>query len=56
MQSGVLPFVSIYPSRAADRTGLGLAVVRSIAELHCGAVEVNSVIRAGAAFVLRFPH
>lgn len=41
---------------AADSTGLGLAVVRSIAELHGGTVEVNSLVGAGAAFVLRFPH
>jgi two-component system heavy metal sensor histidine kinase CusS len=40
---------------AADSTGLGLAVVRSIAELHGGTVEVTSRVGAGAAFVLRFP-
>ncbi|HEU4375971.1 MAG TPA: heavy metal sensor histidine kinase [Telluria sp.] len=40
---------------AADSTGLGLAVVRSIVELHGGSVEVNSRVGEGAAFVLRFP-
>lgn len=40
---------------AADSTGLGLAVVRSIAELHGGTVEVSSLVGAGATFVLRFP-
>jgi two-component system heavy metal sensor histidine kinase CusS len=40
---------------AADSTGLGLAVVRSIAELHGGSVEVNSSVGKGAVFVLRFP-
>lgn len=40
---------------AADSTGLGLAVVRSIAELHGGTVEVRSLVGAGATFALRFP-
>lgn len=40
---------------AADSTGLGLAVVRSIVELHGGTVDVDSRVGAGAAFVLRFP-
>jgi two-component system heavy metal sensor histidine kinase CusS len=44
------------PARSAvDSTGLGLAVVRSIAELHGGSVEVESTLGQGARFVLRFP-
>ncbi|MDL2353890.1 MAG: heavy metal sensor histidine kinase [Pseudomonadota bacterium] len=40
---------------SADSTGLGLAVVRSIAELHGGSVSVHSTLGAGATFVLRLP-
>jgi two-component system heavy metal sensor histidine kinase CusS len=40
---------------AADSTGLGLAVVRSIAELHGGQVSVVSEPGTGSAFTLRFP-
>ena len=40
---------------SADSTGLGLAVVRSIAELHGGSVSVSSEPGKGAAFTLRFP-
>ncbi len=44
------------PARSStDSTGLGLAVVRSIAELHGGAVTVDSAPGQGAAFVLRLP-
>jgi two-component system heavy metal sensor histidine kinase CusS len=44
------------PARSStDSTGLGLAVVRSIAELHGGAVTVDSAPGKGAAFVLRLP-
>jgi two-component system heavy metal sensor histidine kinase CusS len=40
---------------SADSTGLGLAVVRSIAELHGGKAEVVSVLGKGSSFTLRFP-
>jgi two-component system heavy metal sensor histidine kinase CusS len=40
---------------ASDSTGLGLAVVRSIAELHGGSVSVSSVPGQGARFEMRFP-
>jgi len=39
----------------ATGTGLGLAVVRRIAEGHGGTVEVGDAPAGGAAFVLRFP-
>jgi two-component system heavy metal sensor histidine kinase CusS len=41
---------------AADSTGLGLAVVRTIAELHGGEVSVRSEPGKGSTFTLRFPH
>jgi two-component system heavy metal sensor histidine kinase CusS len=40
---------------STDSTGLGLAVVRSIAELHGGKAEVVSVLGKGSSFTLRFP-
>jgi two-component system heavy metal sensor histidine kinase CusS len=40
---------------SADSTGLGLAVVRSIVELHGGSVEVASTVGHGSTFTLRFP-
>ncbi len=40
---------------SADSTGLGLAVVRSIAELHGGTVMVRSSLGEGAAFELVLP-
>ena len=36
-------------------TGLGLALVREIAELHGGSVTVRSVVNAGSTFTLRIP-
>jgi len=40
---------------STDSTGLGLAVVRSIAELHGGTVDVASSPGQGSTFTLRFP-
>ena len=36
--------------------GLGLSIVRAIAEGHDGFVELDSVFGRGATFRLRFPH
>jgi len=36
-------------------TGLGLALVREIAELHGGSVTVTSKVNSGSTFVLRIP-
>lgn len=40
---------------SADNSGLGLAVVKSIAELHGGTASVRSSPGAGAVFELRLP-
>ncbi|MDB5906777.1 MAG: histidine kinase [Massilia sp.] len=40
---------------SAESTGLGLAVVRSIAELHGGSVTVESAVGKGTTFVLLIP-
>jgi two-component system heavy metal sensor histidine kinase CusS len=40
---------------SADSTGLGLAVVRSIVELHGGSVSVHSGVGTGSTFALSFP-
>lgn len=49
-------FYRVDPSRSAtDSTGLGLAVVRSIVEMHGGHAEVASVLGKGSTFTLRFP-
>jgi two-component system heavy metal sensor histidine kinase CusS len=48
-------FYRIDAARSApDSTGLGLAVVRSIAELHGGTVSVDSVPGHGTQFTIRF--
>jgi len=47
-------FEPFFTSRA-EGTGLGLAVVRSVAEAHGGDVRLDSSEGAGARFVLRLP-
>lgn len=49
-------FEPFFTTRAADGgTGLGLAVVRAIADEHRAKIEVRSAPGEGAAFVIRFP-
>jgi two-component system heavy metal sensor histidine kinase CusS len=43
------------PSRSSGGTGLGLALVKSIAELHGGSVTIESEINRGTNITLRFP-
>lgn len=38
-----------------DRSGLGLAIARQVAELHGGAITVESELGAGATFVMWLP-
>ncbi len=40
---------------SAESTGLGLAVVKSIAELHGASIQVRSVLGQGSVFTIRFP-
>ncbi len=48
-------FYRVDPSRSTEGTGLGLALVKSIAELHGGNVAVLSKIGRGTRVTLRFP-
>lgn len=43
------------PSRSSEGTGLGLALVKSIAELHGGSVAIASELGQGTSVTLRFP-
>ncbi len=44
------------PSRAGAGTGLGLALVKRIVELHDGRVEVHSMPGQGSVFTVELPH
>lgn len=49
-------FYRVDPARSsAESTGLGLAVVKSIAELHGATMAVESVVVEGSSFTMRFP-
>ncbi len=49
-------FYRVDSSRSAGGTGLGLSLVKSIAEMHGGAAEVRSELTRGTTMTLRFPH
>src|SRR5437667_6320329 len=42
-------------SRSSDGAGLGLALVKSIVDLHCGSATIQSEIGSGTTVTLRFP-
>jgi two-component system heavy metal sensor histidine kinase CusS len=48
-------FYRVDPSRSTEGTGLGLALVKSIADLHGGKIEVTSEVGRGTRVTLRFP-
>jgi two-component system heavy metal sensor histidine kinase CusS len=48
-------FYRVDPSRSSEGTGLGLALVKSIADLHGGTVSVESKLGRGTSVTLRFP-
>jgi two-component system heavy metal sensor histidine kinase CusS len=48
-------FYRVDPSRSSEGTGLGLALVKSIADLHGGSVAIASEPDRGTSFTLKFP-
>lgn len=48
-------FYRVDPSRSSEGTGLGLALVKSIADLHGGTVSVTSEVGRGTRVTLAFP-
>src|SRR4029078_3913452 len=48
-------FYRVDPSRSSEGTGLGLALVKSIVDLHDGSVAVRSQTDRGTSVTLRFP-
>jgi signal transduction histidine kinase len=48
-------FYRVDRSRGSEGTGLGLALVKSIAQLHGGSIDVVSHLGGGTRFTLRFP-
>ena len=42
--------------RAKEGTGLGLALVRSLAQLHGGEARISSVLAEGTVVTVRLPH
>jgi two-component system, OmpR family, heavy metal sensor histidine kinase CusS len=49
-------FYRVDPSRSSVGAGLGLALVKSIAEMHGGSATVDSQINRGTTVTLRFPN
>ncbi len=49
-------FYRVDSSRSSEGTGLGLALVKSIVDLHGGTVAVRSETNRGTSVTLRFPH
>lgn len=44
------------PSRNSAGSGLGLAVVKKIIDIHGGSIDVRSQLGEGSVFTVRFPH
>jgi signal transduction histidine kinase len=41
--------------RFPQQTGLRLSIVKSIAELHCGSIPIDSAFGKGATYLMGFP-
>jgi signal transduction histidine kinase len=48
-------FYRAEPSRGSDGAGLGLALVKSIVDLHGGTAEIRSEMGRGTIVTLSFP-
>ena len=48
-------FYQVDPSRSGDSSGLGLSMVKWIAEAHGGQVQVNSTLGQGSCFTVKLP-
>ncbi|MGI8889993.1 MAG: heavy metal sensor histidine kinase [Chthoniobacterales bacterium] len=48
-------FYRVDPSRSSEGTGLGLALVKSITDLHGGSISANSTVGEGTTITLHFP-
>jgi two-component system heavy metal sensor histidine kinase CusS len=48
-------FYRVDASRSSEGTGLGLALVKSIVDLHAGSVSIESEVGRGTTITLRFP-
>jgi signal transduction histidine kinase len=44
------------PSRSGEESGLGLAISRSIVELHGGKITVKSELGKGSEFQIQIPY
>lgn len=42
-------------SRNSEGSGIGLSIVKSLVEMHCGSIEVKSKINQGSEFIIKLP-
>jgi two-component system, OmpR family, heavy metal sensor histidine kinase CusS len=49
-------FYRVESARGSDGAGLGLALVKSIVDLHGGSARIDSEVNRGTTVVLSFPH
>ena len=45
----------MYYTTKPDGTGIGLALVRRVVDLHRGGIEINSTVGQGTSVVVRLP-
>ena len=49
-------FYRVDPSRSSQGAGLGLALVKSITDLHSGSAAIKSEVKGGTTVILTFPN